>query len=431
MRGIVRKIIVSILQFESKLVIRKYKPHIVAVVGSVGKTTTKDAIYTALSPHTFVRKSDKSHNSEIGIPLTILGVHNAWDNAFRWVQILIEGLFLLLVNQKYPKWLVLEIGADRPGDIKSVARWIKPDIEVYTRLPDTPVHIEFFESVDAVTEEKLSLIPSLKKVGTLIINGDDERLLKKASELSGVNVLTYGFDAKHSVHASHYVIGQKNYKPTGVRFRAHVDSSEALPTEIHGVLGRQHVYPALAALAVGHALGYKTERMVKDLGMHVPQPGRMKIIDGIKGSVIIDDTYNSSPIAMYEALNLLEHLKVSGKKIAVVGDMLELGKHSAEEHKKVGRQAASFCDLLITVGLRARAAADGALLGGMSESNILQYDDVRRAGKELESLIEDGDVILVKGSQSVRAEKVVGEIMAEPRRKRELLVRQEEEWTGR
>ena len=146
MKNISKKIIVWILKTEAKLALKRYKPSIIAVTGSVGKTSTKDAIFTAISPFFHVRKSAKSYNSDIGIPLTILGLENPWNNSWKWIQNIFKGAFVLIKREKYPEWLVLEIGADRPGEIKRLMSWIHPDISVVTRVGSVPVHVEFYKS---------------------------------------------------------------------------------------------------------------------------------------------------------------------------------------------------------------------------------------------------------------------------------------------
>ena len=171
--------------------------------------------------------------------------------------------------------------------------------------------------------------------------------------------------------------------------------------------------------------------MVEALAKFKTPKGRSRVIEGIKGTYIIDDTYNSSPVAAEAAIATLSQFKTLGKKIAVLGDMLELGKYAVAEHKRIGALAGGVCDTLLCVGVRARYMAEGAEAGGLSEKNIFQFDDAREAGKFLEQLIKTGDVILVKGSQSMRMERVVEEIMAHPEQKEELLVRQEEEWLKR
>ena len=163
MRNLFKKIVAYLLRKESELVLWRYRPKIVAITGSVGKTSTKDAVYAVLAKVTHVRKSEKSFNSEIGLPLTILGVRNAWNNPFLWLENLCRGLWLFLWPHKYPKWLVLEVGVGKPGDMKKTASWLKSDVVIITAIGETPVHIEFFNSRKHLIEEKSSLICPLFK----------------------------------------------------------------------------------------------------------------------------------------------------------------------------------------------------------------------------------------------------------------------------
>ena len=143
MRSIFKSLIVNILTFEAKLLLRRAKPKIIAVTGNVGKTSTKDAIYEVLRNHVHARKSEKSFNSELGVPLSVLGLDNAWSNPLLWIKNLVDGLILALFPANYPKFLVLEMGVDRPGDMKALTDWITPDVVVITRLPEVPVHVEY------------------------------------------------------------------------------------------------------------------------------------------------------------------------------------------------------------------------------------------------------------------------------------------------
>jgi len=150
-----KKIIVLIITWQAKRIVKKYNPKIIAITGSVGKTSTKDAIFTVLSKFKTVRKSEKSFNSEIGLPLTILGSPNGWDDPFIWFENIIHGFHLILLKVKYPEYLVLEVGVGKPGDMKkNVVPWLKPDVVIITRFPDKPVHVEFFGSVEKIIEEK-------------------------------------------------------------------------------------------------------------------------------------------------------------------------------------------------------------------------------------------------------------------------------------
>jgi len=197
---------------------------------------------------------------------------------------------------------------------------------------------------------------------------------------------------------------------------------------LNDVIGIQHIYPILAGTAVGVSEGIAITDLPQIYAHHKTPPGRMHLIPGIKNTTLIDDTYNSSPVALREALLALGRVETSGRRVAILGDMLELGKYSEEEHHKAGLLAGETVDLLITVGTRAREIADGALDAELSDEAIIQFDDAREAEGPLESLLKDGDIILVKGSQSMRIERLVEDIMAHPEEKEELLVRQEKEW---
>lgn len=421
-----------ILQLEAALVVRRYEPKVVAITGSVGKTSTKDAIYSVVASRAYARKSEKSFNSELGLPLTILGRPNAWNNPFRWAENIIDGLFLILRRGKYPEWLVLEVGADRPGDISSVATWLPVDIAVITRLPEVPVHVEFFDSPQAVVEEKASLIKALKKNGTLVLYGDDERTARLNERAEGKKIITFGFSPEADVRASNLrAVFEEGVHPMPIGMTATIEAAgDSAPIEVLGTAGAHALLPALAGVAVGRALERPLIDILEALKGYTPPPGRMHLIRGIKETTIIDDTYNSSPAAASAALESLQQL-AKGRKIAVMGDMLELGRYSVAEHKKVGAAAAACADMLITVGLRAHDIAQGALDSGMRDEQILQYDDAKRAGEELQNVLKKGDTILIKGSQGMRLERVVEELMQEPERAKELLVRQDEEWKKR
>ncbi|MCK5059711.1 MAG: hypothetical protein KAR00_01020 [Candidatus Pacebacteria bacterium] len=426
MQAFFKKIIVILLQMEARAVLRKYKPKIIAVTGNVGKTSTKDAIFTVLASSFFVRKSEKSFNSEIGIPLTILGLQNGWYNPFVWLKNIFLGFSLLLFPNHYPKWLVLEVGADRPGDIKKTSLWLKPDIVVMTQIPEVPVHVEFFDTPENVIKEKGYLVAALSSNGLFIVNGDDERALSLKNR-TYASSLSYGFNEENAVQASNADILYEDKKPSGVTFRVNRDG-KSIPIRLRNVLGRQHIYPVLAAFSVGLSQGITMVRMGDVFEKAIFPPGRMRLIEGMSESIIIDDTYNSSPTATKEALATLQQVSVSGRKIAVLGDMLELGKYSIEEHRNAGKMASGICDLLISVGMRSRMTDVGGGAKRMGKKKREVFDTSVQAGEFLKTVVKKGDIILVKGSQSIRMEKVVEAIMAHPEQKREFLVRQEDEW---
>ncbi len=435
MKSALKKIVVFILQTEAKAVLKKYKPQIVAITGTVGKTSTKDAIYTAMCSFYSTRKSQKSFNSELGAPLTILGVTNvefvdlSLRSIFFWINILLKGIDLIVLPNSYPEWLVLEIGADHPGDIKEITKWIKPDITVITKLSKTPVHVEFFPSVEDVFKEKGNLVTALKPGGTLILNADDEDVLGYKN-LSEEKIILFGNTPDADIEGKNYqVVYDENKLPSGIKF-AVVDGEEFIEINLEETLGAHHAYHVLAALSVVKALGENLSVAAKNIHKQDPTPGRMRLVPGLKDTMIIDDSYNSSPVALFEAINTLKSLKAK-RKIGVLGDMLELGKYSLDAHKKAGEEVSQAADILVTVGVRARVIADSALNFEMDESSIFQFEDSKEAGEFVKNILKKGDVVLVKGSQGVRMEKVIAEIMAEPYRREELLVRQDGFWKNK
>jgi UDP-N-acetylmuramoyl-tripeptide--D-alanyl-D-alanine ligase len=216
--------------------------------------------------------------------------------------------------------------------------------------------------------------------------------------------------------------------PTGVICTvSHLDQSVAIHVE--GSLGAQHAYTFAAALAVGNQLGVTLTEGAAALGTHTPPLGRMRVLRGIRGSVVIDDTYNSSPIASENAIMTLHELSTKGRKIAVLGDMLELGQFSVREHERIGEFLADKVDVLYTLGVRAAKIADGAVGFGLSEKNIHSYDTTEALIDALRPTVAQNDIILVKASQSIRAEKVVAALMNNPEDAGKYLVRQDEVWS--
>jgi len=428
-----------VLRAESRLVLRKYKPKIIAITGSVGKTSTKDAIFAVLSKAVHVRKSDKSYNSEIGLPITVLGLKNGWNNWGIWLKNFLKGLGLILLPNKYPKWLVLEVGISHPGDMKKTASWLKTDMVVITAIGETPAHIEFFQSRKQLIEEKSKLIKTLKQDGFLILNADDHDVLELKHKTKNL-VYTYGFSKDADVIGSEENIlyenssnaeeeNRKGY-PKGVIFRVD-EGGDSLPVAIEGVFGRNHIYASLAALAVASKLKLNMLNAVDALKNYEVQPGRMRIILGINGSLIIDDSYNSSPFACEAALGTLGEVQYGERKIAVLADMFELGKHTIESHKHIGGVVKKRADVLVVVGPRAEMIKEGALEAGMKPDNIFEFSNSRETGEFLKGFVKEKDLILVKGAQNMRMERAVEAILLDKENKSNLLVRQEEEWLKR
>lgn len=433
-----KTLIVFFLTCEARLALKKYRPRIIAVTGTVGKTTTKDAIHAALSGFFPVWKSEKSFNSELGVPLAILHLANGWNNPLRWAKNFFSGLTLLLLPFRYPRFLVLEVGADRPGDIRRMAGWLRPEVAVITRFAEVPVHVEFFSSPEELIEEKTELARAVPEGGVLILGSDDAKVRALRGAFKEVKTICFGLSEDAQVRARAYEVRYESREgmetPVGCSFTVEAGGA-SFPVTLSGALGEHLMQSVLAAFAVSLALNLDLSRVAEAMTRRfAPPAGRMRIIAGAHGAVLIDDSYNSSPVAAAEALKTLASLRRSSegaRRIAVLGDMMELGGYTFTEHKKVGALAALSCDLLVAVGLRAKGIAEGAREARMGAERVRIFSESAEAGAALRNEIQAGDAVLIKGSQAVRLERVVQALMAEPGRAAELLPRQEKEWLKR
>ena len=422
MKPFLRSLVASILAVLARVIIAKYRPIVVMVTGSVGKTSTKDAVAAALGAHYHLRASEKSYNSEFGVPLTIIGSKNPWENASAWIRVFQEALALILLPNHYPALLVLEVGADRPGDLARILRVATPDAVVVTKLPDVPVHVEAYASPQAVRDEEFRPAYALGAGCPLIISSDDEHAVKMASRLNA-NVITVGY-ANHSGVR----IGTPVFKDGGMEASVH-SCGNTYVLRAPNALGNAQLYAPAMALAVATTLHMTADEALEGLTAYAPPPGRARVLKGIRGSTLIDDSYNSSPSAVVEALRALP-LVPGKRRIAVLGDMLELGRYSVEEHQKVGRLAHKSADALVTVGNRSEASQQAAIEAGMAHESVRGFATSLEASHALQESVEEGDVLLIKGSQGMRMERVVEQLLADPS-DAQLLVRQDKEWKRR
>lgn len=426
---IFKKIIREILIWESKMVIKKYHPKVIVVTGSVGKTSTKDAIFTVLSKHKIVRKSEKRYNGEMGLLLTILGLHSAQKDPFVWLENIVKGLSLIIKRQYYPDILILEIGVRKPGDIKkNILPWLKSDILVVTRFPEKPVHVEFFDSEDKLIEEKSSLIKTLNKDGLLVLNQDDERVYA-LHDKSNKRAVSFGQDENSTYRILYPDYFRKEIRgtevPLGINFRIQYKGN-VFPVVLPKVLGLHNVVQATSAIACASEFGIDLLESIRDISDFKTPPGRLSLLEGENDSLIIDDSYNSSPAAALEALEIIKEFN-GRRKIAILGDMLELGKYTEEEHVKLGQKVSKIVDILITIGPRARVTAEVAK-EELKEDNIFVFDDYNEALTLIKQIISSKDVVLIKGSQKMRLEKIVEKIIKDKENKKLLLCRQDKEW---
>ena len=406
------------------MILGKHKPFIIGVTGNLGKTTTKDSIAAALSSLS-VRATEKSQNSEFGLPLTIIGEKSGWGNVLKWVYVMYRGL-VVYFGKSYPKYLVLEIGADHKGDIESVTKWLKTDITVLTQFSEIPVHVENFASREELVREKQFLAEAVKKGGLFVYNADCKDSRDIAEKIN-VKKISFG------IHNGDYVAREivNSLSPAEVSAVVQYGNGSKLDIVCKGVLGDSPILCALPAVVVARHLDVDLLDASKHISDMRRAGGRMRVLDGKDGSIIIDDTYNASPLATEHGLKTLGALSARGRKIAIVGDMLELGEYTREAHLRVGKYAQQNAHMLFTVGNRARAVAEGALDNGMRDGDVVECDNARDAAREVLNILKEGDVVYVKGSQGMRLERAVKMLIADHIDPTTNLVRQEEEWLKR
>jgi len=346
---------------------------VIGITGSVGKTTTKELAAAVLARRYVTLKSEGSYNNEIGLPLTLMHLTDEHER------------------------VVLEMGMYDVGEISDLARIARPHVGVVTIIG--PVHLERAGTIERIVEAKSELVEALPPApeGVAILNYDDERVQGMAQATSA-RVFYYGLSPKADLWADRIV----GLGLDGIRFRLHHEG-ETLHLKIP-LLGRHSVHTALRAAAVGLTEGLTWQEIIE--GLRGPSAQlRLVAVPGPHGATILDDTYNASPASTIAALNLLDEL--DGRKIAVLGDMLELGDYEREGHEKVGLRALEVADVLITVGPLGRVIGETALRWGMPAD---QVHIVERNGEVialLEQMITSTDVVLVKGSRALQMEEIV------------------------
>ncbi len=457
MKKIPVKILKFVLKQLAKLIIWRFQPRVIAITGSVGKTSAKEAIYAVLEQGKLrVRKSEGNLNNELGVPLAIIGSPaGEWKEEelklisrdtpvgkkklrklLFWLKVIISALISFIYQRKsaYPQVLILEYAADRPGDIKYLLEIAKPFIGIITAVGEIPVHVEFFSGPEAVAREKARVVESLSANGFVVLNFDNEAVMNM-KERTRAKIITFGFNENADVKISNFEnrlharinADETQINADSIRVNPRNDLRESalggvsfkieyagsfVPVILKNVFGRAQAYAAAVAACVGLIFDMNLVEISEALSANYrPVEGRMNLLKGIKSTYIINDAYNASPLSMEEALKTLGDLPAE-RKIAVLGDMLELGKYSIEAHESIGRLAGETVDVLITVGPRAKFIAESAEATGLDKSKILIFNTTTEACQAVQDLIKKGDLILIKASRAVGLEKIVEEIAA-------------------
>jgi UDP-N-acetylmuramoyl-tripeptide--D-alanyl-D-alanine ligase len=349
---------------------------VIGITGSVGKTTTKELTHAVLSKRYRTLKSEGSFNNEIGLPLTLLSLRSWHERA------------------------VLEMGMYTTGEIRLLCDLARPHIGVVTIIGS--VHMERAGSLAAIAAAKQELVEELPSApeGIAVLN-KDEPLVMAMAEHTQAQVFTYGLDESADVWADQVV----SMGLDGIRFRLH-HGREQLRVHVP-LLGRHSVHTSLRAAAVGLVEGLTWEELVVGLQGLTDQL-RLVAVPGPLNSIILDDTYNSSPESAVAALNLLADL--DGRRIAVLGDMLELGPVEEASHRLVGRRAREVAHIVVAVGPLGRIIGQEAIRAGLPANRVFITEDTAEAVTVLEDIIETADVILVKGSRGARLDQIVAQL---------------------
>lgn len=420
------KIIVEkLLGWLAKMIVRKYRPEVVGVTGSLGKTSVKEIVVGILRHSFSVRGNHSSCNNELGVPLTIIGAKSPGKSFAGWFLVFCQAIKLLFCRDKnYPEILVLEMAANRPGDLEKLIKITPCHVGVVTTV--SPAHLKFFKTVKKVSQEKRLIVSHLKKTDYAILNRDDAEVFEM-SKKTDADVISFGFHPSADVRTSDVTTKFKDsekQRPEGLFFKV-IYQGNIVPMYLSGIIGEHSVYRASAAIAIALIFGMNLVEISNALRDVVMPPGRMRLIPGIKSTLLIDDSYNASPLAVKAAMETLSLVPIqgNGERYVVLGDMLELGAQTEASHREVGLRVAELgIDFLITVGEAMKGAAHAAIEAGMPENSIASFNNVEEAGRFLQEKIQEGDVILIKGSRAMRMEKVVKEVMAEPEKAGELLV---------
>lgn len=406
----------------------------VGITGSIGKTSTKEAVARVLSSRFNVRANYKNYNNEIGVPLTIIGVgQSPRRSLIGWLDVVIKGLRLLLIKDKnYPEILVLEMGADKPGDIQYLVEMAPCKVGVLTYI--SHAHTEFFKTIKRIAQEKRIILSHLGNDGFAILNYDCPLVLENAG-VTKAEKISYGLKEGADLRATdiNVITDESTLMPLGLNFKVNYKGN-IVPVFLPGFVSNTIIPAALAAVSVGTVYGINLVEAAEALRGFQPIPGHMRPVSGIKNTLILDDTYNSSPTAVKAALEVLVNIPVppESNRFAVLGDMLELGPETETAHREIGFKVAELgIDFLITVGKASKGTADAAKEAGLDENKIASFSNSVEAGRFLQEKLKRGDAVLVKGSQGSRMEKIVREVMAEPLEAPKLLCRQDKFWLER
>ncbi len=404
-RNLLKSISKLVLLSLTRLVLKKYKPLVIGVTGSLGKTTMTQFSAALLGKSLNVIQTEYDFATVLTAPLTLLRLKKPkrTKNIFWLLPIfIIKTLLRLLIKKDYPQCFVLELRSDvRAGQsMKELIKALRPQVGIITAIE--PVHLTYFKTIKRIARAKRTLIESLPKQGLALLNYDDP-LVREMSPFSQALVLSYGLSPQAQIRAEQVKLG-----PTGLSFNIHYQD-KVIPVKAPHLINRTYLYPLLTATALTLIYGRLSVKEINQtISQLKPVPGRGNPVKGIKKTILINNAFNATPRSVIEALDSFKAVFPNKKKIAVLGDMLQMENLTEKGHRQVGRKAAQIKPgLLITVGPSARLIAQEAIKLGYPREQVRQTADFKEATALLKKIIQGGEVILFKASHDIKLYKII------------------------
>lgn len=393
------------------------KAKIVAITGSVGKSSTKEAVTTVLKEKYRVRANYGSLNNELGLPLAILGERNA-SSLLGWLWKVVKISFRTFVFDPKVEVMVLECGIDKPGDMDTILDLITPDITIITTVEEA--HMQNFANHESLVHEKWKLAFGTKESGTVIANLDNPPTHSQMAHLKG-RLITFGFNQKADYSAQDIQYNQK-----GTNYTLAAENEERMITV--PTIGKVQAYITLPAIITGRILAESWSEIATGLEQLTPLPGRLSVLEGIKGCYLLESSYNASPSSMKAAIEVLKN--IPGKRhIAIVGDMRELGSLAPEAHLEMLTILAKECDIVCTFGPNYEAALTHLPAHTKAHAAFHHFQSREAIVDFITPKLQKDDIILIKGSQNtITLEKVSIKLMAHPELAKAVLPRQYGKW---
>lgn len=425
MRAFVRRIVLSVMWGAVARRYRAEQPFVIAVTGSVGKTSTKEAIATVLEQgEAPVVKSLGNLATDTGIPLSLIGFDEQVKGRRSWLRVLTRALTIRFPKPTMKPYWVIEYSSDKPGDLAFLASRIPYDFIIYTS--GGPVHLEYYGGQEQVMAELKDMLRFAHEGAPVVINGDDP-FLTKESWPKGTHAYSVA-GAPTSARSADLVatIGKLGPRGMSVTFRFSAKHGFSAPV---AVVGRQQLMPVVGAVLTGSLCGLSDSVLVSGVKAYAVPAGRGRLIEGKKDVTIVDDTANASPEAAVAGLAMLKTWGKGKRTVAVLGTMNELGDYALEAHEEVAAAAAKTVSFLVAVGPFADAMREAAVKAGMPSHHVLTFSTPEHLFTQVGQIVERGDIMYVKASQNgMRLERLVKMLMAHPEQAPHLLVRQSNAW---